>query len=417
MSELYDVALLGAGVIGLACAQSLARRGFRVLLVERRDPMRPCLRAEKFDDESIAYLRQLGFAGALNQTVTPIRRLEVYFRDRLTDRTVDRSPECSAPYHDMVNALRVSLDSRIRFCAPVDISRIEPHATHVSLVTSDGTEFRGRLLVLSTGVDRGLTNQLELTWRPLHPCASYTVGFSLDGDLDAAGFHRFDGLTIHLPVPSASIRFASFFRMIADGLAVCRANVFLGPDLPTEFRRAFWADPVALLSRGNRVASEFLSHLTLSSAVNGRRVEFRELVPPSLDRIVCIGDVFAVVDPAVGDGIKKGLLDVRILTERYVPMWFASGDLSGAATRQYYSDSEKSAAHLEFVARTQSLHRLCHGRGLMSRMRRAKRAIWDPVRTRIFDALGLQPGSDRHHQVISLAAGEAEPSAVATIES
>ena len=58
-AERYDVVIAGGGVGGMALGTRLARRGYRVVMVEKRPPPEFRL-GESLDWEAPVYLRRLG---------------------------------------------------------------------------------------------------------------------------------------------------------------------------------------------------------------------------------------------------------------------------------------------------------------------------------------------------------------------
>lgn len=395
----FDVVVIGSGVVGLAAAQRLARAGHDVLLVDRYRPQPPCLKAEKIDGKSIDYLRRLGFGRATAAVLSPLWRSEVYIGERLGDRIRDAVPEWSAPYHELVDALQRDLDPRVEFLAPERVTSLRDCGATLEVQTESADVVSCRLAILATGADGGLARELGLRRRPYWPGGSHTVGFSLSAACSRALFERCDGVTIHLPLAGAAVHLASFFRMRLAGEEVCRANVFLGPEVSPEFRRRFSADPMGEL-RSNRVVARLLPcGEPVGGAVPWRTARFGELEPPPLARVVCVGDAHSVVDPGVGDGVKKGLADVQVLAARHVPQWFDRDEFSAAAIGRFYGDPVKQRLQRRFVQRVQSLHRLCHGQDLYSWLRRTKRAFWHPLRQRVRDWLGVPPVADAHHEI------------------
>ncbi len=80
--QIFDVCVVGAGVVGVVCAQGLARQGLSVLLLERLHPMPPCLKAEKISGEAVPPLLRLGFQPAVDASLTPLHSVAVFFGER-----------------------------------------------------------------------------------------------------------------------------------------------------------------------------------------------------------------------------------------------------------------------------------------------------------------------------------------------
>ncbi|MFP3014376.1 MAG: FAD-dependent monooxygenase [Arsenophonus sp.] len=85
VDKTYDIAVVGAGMIGAAMAIGLAKEGWRILLIEHTkpahfDPMeKPDLRVSMISCTSVELLKQLGaWNSVLNMRYAPYRRIEVW---------------------------------------------------------------------------------------------------------------------------------------------------------------------------------------------------------------------------------------------------------------------------------------------------------------------------------------------------
>ncbi|MGP1939120.1 MAG: FAD-dependent monooxygenase [Arsenophonus sp. ET-DL9-MAG3] len=84
----YDIAVVGAGMIGAAMAIGLAKEGWKVVLLEHIKPKpfnsleRPDLRVSMISCTSVELLKQLGaWNSVLNMRATPYRRLEAWEKE------------------------------------------------------------------------------------------------------------------------------------------------------------------------------------------------------------------------------------------------------------------------------------------------------------------------------------------------
>ena len=90
-----DVAIVGGGVVGAACALALADAGLSVALVEGREPApwqaaQPDLRVFAFAADNVQLLQRLGAWPALAQArARPYRRMQVWDAARGEDLLFD----------------------------------------------------------------------------------------------------------------------------------------------------------------------------------------------------------------------------------------------------------------------------------------------------------------------------------------
>ena len=74
-----DIAIIGAGPVGLLMANLMGLAGHRTVLLERNEGLSPLPRAIAFDDETLRSLAQIGLLDTVGAGM--IANPEVYFRN------------------------------------------------------------------------------------------------------------------------------------------------------------------------------------------------------------------------------------------------------------------------------------------------------------------------------------------------
>ena len=219
-SEFFDVAIIGAGPVGLSIAIELARLDLTTLVVDRRPPpeedtgLRPQLLVARLGD--LANLDYLGVDIRDPQIVTLLAsRCEA---DLSTGRTIQggvatlRSvpPQTSnlwelaaQPPRALMQIGRlqqVLLERALQHGAVVhygcEVTRVRRHARFASLVCADGTSLRAALVVIATGAARSLAKELLRG-----ECEVELPEQRIVGALYAGGSDEGRWIRVELPVP------------------------------------------------------------------------------------------------------------------------------------------------------------------------------------------------------------------------
>nr|MBA2543017.1 FAD-dependent oxidoreductase [Deltaproteobacteria bacterium] len=229
LSERYDVAIVGAGPVGLAMAIELSRLGLAVLVLDRRPPIerdtraRPQLLVARTGD--LAHLAQLGVDVRDDKLVS---LLAVRTERDLSSGTIvsgelralptwyDRAPDLLAlaaqppialvPIAKLQQALlarAIDLGAEVRYGC--DVTRLRRHAREVSLVCAEGQSARAlphralharaTMAVVATGAARPLITSL------LREPASVLPEQRLIAGVFAIGGDRGRWVRVEIPVP------------------------------------------------------------------------------------------------------------------------------------------------------------------------------------------------------------------------
>jgi 2-polyprenyl-6-methoxyphenol hydroxylase-like FAD-dependent oxidoreductase len=204
----YDVAIIGAGPVGLAMAIELSRLGLTTLVVDRRPPVsedakaRPQLLVARAGD--LAHLAHLGVAlddpTIVSLLATRCERDLASGRSDVGDvraprgvpsRTQDLAVLSAQPPLALVPIARLQralLDRAVHHGADVqygcDVTRLRRHAQGVSLVCADGTTARAAMAIIATGAARPLISAIARDLAPVEAPAQQLIAgvFAIGGD-------------------------------------------------------------------------------------------------------------------------------------------------------------------------------------------------------------------------------------------
>lgn len=164
-----DVAVVGGGVVGAACALVLAREGLEVMLVEGREPPRwspsqPDLRVYAFAPDNAALLYAAGVWDAVRDArAQPYRRMRVWDAAGGDELRFDADALGRTQLGWIVeNALLVDRlwaalpAAGVQVRCPARVEAMEQDADGVTLRLDDGTRIDARLAVAADGGDSTL---------------------------------------------------------------------------------------------------------------------------------------------------------------------------------------------------------------------------------------------------------------------
>ncbi len=290
--EVYDVCVLGDGIVGRALALALSRQGLSVALqAPRRDTPRQDVRAYALNAASVALLDALKVWSEL-----PADARTAVFDMRVEGDAAASVLRFSA-WQQQVRELAWIVDAA---ALEAELASAVRYAPHVTAATAD---VPARLLVLAEGRASATREQLGVAF-DMHDYGQTAIAARLASDAPHGGlarqwFHAPDVLAL-LPTerPQAG-----------RGLALVWS-------LPTERAQALLAMPAAdFEAELMRVTQGAAGALTLASE--------RASWPLALARAervhgrgwVLVGDAAHVVHPLAGQGLNLGLGDVAALVQ------------------------------------------------------------------------------------------------------
>ena len=307
-----DVAVVGGGVVGAACALVLAREGLEVMLVEGREtprwsPSQPDLRVYAFAPDNAALLDAAGVWDAVRDArAQPYRRMRVWDAAGGDELRFDADALGRAQLGWIVeNALLVDRlwaalpAAGVQVRCPARVEAMEQDADGVTLRLDDGTRIDARLAVAADGGDSTLRRLAGLEVAAHDYAQRGVVAFVRTGEPhEDTAWQRF--------LPSGPLAFLPF----ADGLS---SIVWTLPDAEAE--RVLALDEASFGRELTQAMGGQRGEVVLASpraAFPLKRQLARDYVA---GRVIVAGDAAHVVHPLAGQGVNLGLRDVAALRD------------------------------------------------------------------------------------------------------
>ena len=395
--RIYDAAVVGAGIVGLATALALADSGRRTVLIERQTPRR--LRgALGFDIRSVALtsasLRFLqGLGGLEGIAPAPIERMRVWERDgaaRLrfeAEETLAWVVENSA----VVEGLWRTASGRLDTIAPATVaamSGIGGDAESATLRVQDGDDVErdisAWLVVAADGAESpvralaGVATRHEPRSRQGEQRAIATVARTEKPHRGIA-WQRFGKTGPVALLPLSDIHAVS---VIWSGDAAQSEHLLALDD--AAFRAALGAETEHVLGQVEAVDRRhaFSARQTLAASLN-----------PS-PRLLLAGDAVRTLHPLAGQGVNVGLEDVRAIAA--VAAKESNDDLGRAGLWRDYARSRRRRSKMMIALMRGLLEAYCGtgAHGPWRRLARNEALRWieasDAVKAQLVrEAMGL----------------------------
>jgi len=379
-----DVAVVGGGVVGAACALALAREGLEVVLVEAAEPPRwsadaPDLRVYAMAPDSVALLDALGvWPSVASARAQPIRHMRVW--DAAGGGTLPFDADGLArnalgwitEHGLLVDRLWQALHrAGIRVESPARVDAMAQDEQSVRLSLDDGGMVQARLAIAADGGNSALRELAGIETKTKEYAQRGLVAYvRSERPHDATAWQRFlPGGPLAL-LPCAGGRSSIVWTLPEDevaGMTTVDAS---------EFDR-----------RLTRASDRCLGAL----AVDSPRVAFplRRLLAQTqvAGRVLVIGDAAHVVHPLAGQGVNLGLRDVAALQATLAAARANGGPFDSPSrlrrwARMRRSDNTVSAVAFEAINRAYSgdapLPMLLRGHalGLAGRFAPLRHALW-----------------------------------------
>lgn len=304
---LLDVVVAGGGVVGAACALSLAQLGLGVALVESRQPepwaaATPDLRVFAIAPDNAVLLDRLGaWRGVLERRAHAYRRMRVwdaaaggelgFDADALGREQLGWIVENSLLQERLWALLAMA---GVQVLCPARVESMEQDDASVRLRLDDGTRLQSRLAVAADGAQSTLRELAGLQVAMHDYRQRGVVAF-----VETARSHEDTAWQRFLPGgPLALLPFT-------DGRS---SIVWTLPDAEAE--RVLGIDDEALGRELTNASQARLGEVTVASgraAFPLRRQLARDYVA---GRVLVVGDAAHVVHPLAGQGVNLGLRDV-----------------------------------------------------------------------------------------------------------
>jgi 2-octaprenyl-6-methoxyphenol hydroxylase len=387
MSGRHDVAIAGAGFVGLALAAALARAGLSVALIDPApDADRRDTRASTIAPASRGLLQAIGAWEGLAPLAEPVLRMEI--TDGRLEAVVrplylafDAQPAGAMPLahvvanDDLMTMLRAAAADAGVHTLPARVTALRPVPGGVALDLEGAAPCRAAIVVGADGAGSSIRRLARLQtygWRYDQAAITTTIAHEHPHDGRAVQHFLEGGPFALLPLPGrrSSIVWAES--------AAAAARLSRLPD------DAF-TDELA------RRAGPVFGSLSLAGPRHTHRLGLQVARRFVGDRVALIGDAAHVVHPLAGQGLNLGFRDVAALAECIVAAARQGDDLGGPAALERYEQWRRFDT-LAMLAATEGLGRLF-------------RLDLAPVRLARDIGLGLVDKAPRLKQAITRAAG------------
>lgn len=353
-----QVAIVGAGMVGLSLAVALAKLGREVVVIERQHakreiPEQTQVRVSALSAGSQAWLEELGVWALLPKSrLSPYLKMTVWDRDNGADIHFDASTAgMSTLGHIIENgvveaclwqraeALGVRIIDQVEFATP------EFHEQDVTLSLSNGDIVLTQLLVAADGARSALREQAgtPMVFKDYEQHA-------LVANIQTQHPHQQVARQAFMPGGPLAL------------LPMAKANqvsiVWTRP--PLEAERLLKLDEEAF-NRELTVASDStLGTLALASQRYAFPLQMRYAERWVTQRLVLIGDAAHTIHPLAGQGANLGIGDARDLTTRLGELGTLNGlwdDAELSRTLRSYQRARKAAA-VQQIATMEGFHQL-----------------------------------------------------------
>lgn len=307
--SLYDVVIVGAGLVGASLARALARSDLELALIEPAPPSAP---SEDWDSRiyalspaSQAFLERIGAWEAIDAArLGPVREMKI---------SGDRGAELGfSAYDSGVERLATIIESgrvqhalwsllagqgNLRRHAPARPVSVQFRADAVELTLDNGSVVRTRLLVGADGARSWVRESAGIAARDrsfgqLGVVANFSCARAHHGT--AFQWFRDDGILAYLPLPGNRI-----------------SIVWSTPE--ANARELLALDPAAFCSRVATAGADTLGILEMITRPAAFPLESLSAAAFTGDRVALVGDAAHVVHPLAGQGVNLGFGDAEAL--------------------------------------------------------------------------------------------------------
>lgn len=336
---MFDIAIVGGGMVGAALAVATAQAGMKVALLERQKPSLITddsgfdLRVSAINRRSEAWLQQLGAWQQLS-----VNRLAPYATLRAFEGNAAPLDFTAAELgenhlgHIIENlhiqqALWQQLPDTVQQFCPVQLSGYQQFEDHACLQTDQG-EIKARLLIAADGAQSQLKQLAGIGsqgWQYQQACLLVHVNTSYDALPMTWQQFTPQGPRAYLPLPGKQASLVWY----DDHLRIQQLAALTAAQLEQQIRLHF---PAALGECS--VVKQGYFPLTRSHAnqyVKGR--------------LVLVGDAAHTINPLAGQGVNLGFADAECLSALLVKQFSAGADLAAPALLAQY-ESERRKANL-----------------------------------------------------------------------
>jgi len=331
----YDVAIIGAGMVGSTLASLLSRTGFSVALVEAHEPQpfdaeaETGLRVSAISPGSAAVLEQAGAWKLISaQRCRPYRRMQVEDGMELDPLLFD------APVFNLErlgtiieNALVqwslwqvVSAGGQVDIYCPDMLDGIEPGQKQSRITLKSGKRINAELVVGADGASSELRKAIGIR-------QDYRA-YNQHGLVAVVGKQKPNpGVAWQRFMPGGPLAFLP----LADG-----SSSIVWTRSSIEAQRLLALDNDAFMDELDSASSGWLGRVESCGPRAAFPLSMRLSETYAAQRTVLVGDAAHVVHPLAGQGVNLGFLDAAALTETLVRARSSGIDIGAAGVLQKY---------------------------------------------------------------------------------
>ena len=310
LSETFDVAIIGAGLVGASLALALAPAGLRVALVEPRVPVAPPAdwdsRVYAISPGSAAFLTSVGaWDGDQNERIARVEHMRI-FGDARGSAIAFSAYEAGLRELAFIaesGRLQAALWQRLteaphvmRYC-PASCESLTQHADAAEIALDNGVTLRAKLVVGADGAQSWVREQagIKVQGQAYGQCGVVANFACASPHLDTAcQWFRADGVLALLPLPGNRV-----------------SMVWSTPDAHAQSLMALDAASLAqYVSDASENTWGPLQLITPAAAFPLTMQRVEAFVQP---RLALVGDAAHNVHPLAGQGVNLGFRDAREL--------------------------------------------------------------------------------------------------------
>lgn len=311
MTESFDIAIIGAGLVGASLAAALAPSGLNVALVE---PRAPATLSEAWDSRiyavspgSAAFLASVGaWQGVDAQRVTRVETMRIFGDEpsaRLAFSAYDaglRELAFIAEGGRLQSALWhcVSYMPHVKVFCPATCDALLPHADYSEVVLDGGVTLRAKLVVGADGAQSWVRAQAGIkTIAYDYEQSAVVANFAceLPHHDTAYQWFRADGVLALLPLPGHRVS-------------------MVWSTSETHGRELLALDAASLAQRVKDACDGVLGALELITPAAAFPLHLQRVEVFVKPRLALVGDAAHNVHPLAGQGVNLGFRDARELS-------------------------------------------------------------------------------------------------------
>ena len=348
-TDIYDVAIAGGGLVGLAAALTLAAAGYRVAVIERQ-PAQRVRGSLGYDIRSVALTAAskdllCELADLEREDLAPIKAMHVWEHDgagalRFTPPDGIDNLAWVAENSAVVTCLCQAAESRVTFFVPASVTALAATSDFVTLAFRDGengTEgaLRARLAIAADGADSRLRSlagarvRREPAPKSGAQMAVATVARTRRPHRNIA-WQRFGATGPVALLPLADERSVSIIWSVAESVGLQLRNL-----TDENFKATLTNETEQVCGGFEAIDRRFFFPLqqTLATDFN------------PMQRVILAGDAARTLHPLAGQGVNIGLEDVRAIATALGTDTDASASASASASARKEKTTDPGACN------------------------------------------------------------------------